>query len=81
MEKQKIKLIAIVGPTASGKTSLSVEIAKRLSGEIVSADSMQIYKGISIASAAASEEEKQGVPHHMLEFLELLHKNCVWFDD
>ena len=71
MKNKKIKLIAVVGPTASGKTSLSIELAKRLSGEIVSADSMQIYKGISIASAAATEQEKQGIPHYMLEFLEL----------
>ncbi len=67
----KIPLIAVVGPTASGKTSLSVELAKKLSGEIVSADSMQIYKGIPIASAAPTYEEKQGIPHHMFEFLEL----------
>ncbi len=71
MKNDKIKLIAVVGPTASGKTALSVELAKKLSGEIVSADSMQLYKGISVASAAATEEEKQGVPHYMLEFLEL----------
>lgn len=71
MKNEKIKLIAVVGPTASGKTTLSVELAKRLSGEIVSADSMQIYKDISIASAAATEEEKQGIPHYMLEFLEI----------
>lgn len=71
MKNNKIKLIAVVGPTASGKTSLSVELAKKLGGEIVSADSMQLYKGINIASAAATKEEKQGVPHYMLEFLEL----------
>lgn len=71
MENSKIPLIAVVGPTASGKTSLSIELAKALSGEIVSADSMQIYKGISVASAAPTEIEKQGIPHHMLEFLEL----------
>ena len=71
MKNDKIKLIVVVGPTASGKTALSVELAKKLGGEIVSADSMQLYKGISIASAAASKEEKQGIPHYMLEFLEL----------
>ncbi len=71
MEKSKIPLIAVVGPTASGKTALSIELARTLSGEIVSADSMQIYKGISIASAAPTQEEKQGIPHHMLEFLNL----------
>lgn len=67
----KIPLAAVVGPTASGKTALGVELALRLGGEIVSADSMQIYKGIPIASAVATEEEKRGVPHHLTEFLKL----------
>lgn len=66
---EKIKILCVVGPTASGKTSLSVELAKALNGEIINADSMQIYKGISIASAAPTEPEKQGVPHHLFEFL------------
>lgn len=65
------KVIFIVGPTASGKTSLSLEIAERFGGEIISADSMQIYKGIHIASAAPDEEEKRRIPHHLIEFLEL----------
>ena len=64
------KVVFIVGPTASGKTSLSLEIAKHFYGEIISADSMQIYKGIHIASAAPDEDEKQGIPHHLIEFLE-----------
>lgn len=66
-----IKTVFIVGPTASGKTSLSIEIAKKYGGEIISADSMQIYKGIHIASAAPDNEEMQCVPHHLLEFLSL----------
>lgn len=66
-----IKAIFIVGPTASGKTKASIEIAKLFAGEIISADSMQIYKGIHIASAAPDEDEKQGIPHHLIEFLEL----------
>ena len=66
----KIPLIAIVGPTASGKTALSVDLATRLNGEIVSCDSMQIYKDMHIASATPDEEEKKGVPHHLVEFLE-----------
>ncbi len=66
-----IKAIFILGPTASGKTSVSIELAKRFNGEIISADSMQIYKGIHIASAAPSESEKEGVPHHLIEFLTL----------
>ena len=66
----KIPLIAIVGPTASGKTALSVDLATRLNGEIVSCDSMQIYKDMHIASATPDEQEKKGVPHHLVEFLE-----------
>jgi tRNA dimethylallyltransferase len=66
-----IKALFIVGPTASGKTDISIELAKRFGGEIISADSMQLYKGIHIASAAPDEEEKQGVPHHLIEFLDL----------
>ena len=67
----KNNLIFVVGPTASGKTSLSIELALRFNAEIVSADSMQIYKEISIASAAPTDAEKKGVVHHLLEFLEL----------
>lgn len=66
-----IKALFIVGPTASGKTDLSIFLAKAFDGEIVCADSMQIYKGIHVASAAPSEEEKDGVPHHLFEFLNL----------
>ena len=67
---EKIKIICVVGATASGKTALGVELAKRLGGEIISADSMQVYKGMPIATAAATEEEQQGIPHYLLEFLE-----------
>lgn len=68
---KKIKTIFIVGPTASGKTALSIELAKNFGGEIICADSMQIYKGIHIASAAPDESEKCGIPHHLFEFLDL----------
>lgn len=64
------KIIFVVGPTAAGKTDLGIAIAKHFGGEIVSADSMQIYKGIHIASAAPDESQMQGVKHHLLEFLE-----------
>jgi tRNA dimethylallyltransferase len=74
---KRIKAIFIVGPTASGKTALSIEIAKKFGGEIVCADSMQIYKGIHIASAAPDIEEMQGIKHHLLEFLELSDKFSV----
>ncbi len=67
----KINTVFIVGPTASGKTAVSIELAKRFGGEIICADSMQIYKGIHVASAAPDMEEKQGIEHHLFEFLEL----------
>ncbi len=66
---EKIPLIVVVGPTASGKTALGVELALRLGGEVVSADSMQIYKGMDIASAMPTPDEMRGVTHHMLGFL------------
>ena len=66
----KIKTLFIVGPTASGKTDLSIKLAKDFNGEIISADSMQIYKGIHIASAAPDSFEMQGIEHHLLEFLD-----------
>ena len=69
-QEPKKKLIAIVGPTASGKTALAIELAKKYDGEVVSADSMQIYKGMEIASAKPTEEEMQGIPHHLMSFLE-----------
>ena len=69
-EQPKKKLIAIVGPTASGKTALAIELAKKYNGEVVSADSMQIYKGMEIASAKPTEEEMQGIPHHLMSFLD-----------
>ena len=62
--------VALVGPTASGKSSLAVKIAKHLTGEVVSADSMQIYKHMDIATAKVTAEEMQGVPHHLIEFVE-----------
>ena len=64
----KIPVIAVVGPTASGKTSLSIEIAKRFGGQVVSADSMQIYEKMNIATAKPTEDEMQGIPHHLIGF-------------
>ncbi len=66
----KIKILAVVGPTASGKTSLSVKLAKALDGEIISADSMQIYKDMDIATAKPTLDEREGIPHHLMGFLE-----------
>ena len=67
---QKIPVIAVVGPTASGKSDLAVQIALEYSGEIVSCDSMQIYKGISVATAAPTKEQTDAVKHHLVEFLD-----------
>ena len=61
------KLVVITGPTASGKTALGVALAQRLGGEVVSADSMQIYRGMDIGSAKPTREEMRGVPHHMID--------------
>ena len=61
--------LAITGPTASGKTSISIELAKRISGEIICCDSMQIYKEMDIGTAKATKDERDAVPHHLLDFL------------
>ncbi len=84
----KIPVIAVVGPTASGKTSLSIEIAKRFSGQVVSADSMQIYEKMNIATAKPTDDEMQGIAHHLIGFQPIdkkfsvaeyvtLAKNCI----
>lgn len=70
MQKEFKPVVYIVGPTASGKTALSVKLAERFCGEIISADSMQIYKGMPIATAAPTAAEKGRVPHRLFEFLE-----------
>lgn len=66
---EKIFAVIIIGPTASGKTSLGVEIAKRFNGEVVSADSMQIYKEMDIATAKPTKSEMQNIPHHMIDII------------
>ena len=66
---EKIPLVAVVGPTASGKTALGIQIAKRFDGEIVSADSMQVYRGMDIATAKPDLLEQDGVVHHLIDFL------------
>ena len=65
----RLPLLALAGPTASGKTSLSVALGKRFSAEVVCADSMQIYAGLSIGTARPTEEETDGVPHHLFGFV------------
>ncbi len=70
MQTEMIPVVAVVGPTASGKTELAIQLAKRFDGEVVSADSMQIYRGLPISTAQPSREEMDGVPHHLLAFLD-----------
>lgn len=67
---EKTKIICVVGATASGKTDLAVKLAKAVDGEIISADSMQVYKNMPIATAVATKEEQDGVMHHLVEFLD-----------
>ena len=65
----KPKVIVICGPTASGKTALSIELAKNINGEIVSSDSMQIYKDMNIGTAKPTQEEMQGIKHYLIDFV------------
>lgn len=66
----KIPLIVVAGPTASGKTSLGIAVCKKFGGEVISADSMQIYKGMDIATAKPTEEETDGIPHHLIDIID-----------
>ncbi len=65
--KNKEKLLVLIGPTAVGKTSLSIELAQRFGGEIISGDSMQIYQGMDIGTAKITTEEMKGIPHHLID--------------
>lgn len=69
-DKDKIPLLAVVGPTASGKTRLAVSLAKMFGGEVVSADSMQVYRRMDIATAKPDAAEQDGIPHHLIDFVE-----------
>lgn len=68
---EKIPVYAVVGPTASGKSAYAIRLAKELDGEVISGDSMQIYRGMDIGTAKASAAEQQGVPHHLLDVAEI----------
>lgn len=70
IEGKKEPLVILTGPTASGKTSLSVELARRINGEIISADSMQVYRGMDIGSAKVTPSEMQGIPHYLIDELQ-----------
>ena len=67
--KKKENLLILIGPTAIGKTELSLDLAKKMNGEIISADSMQIYKYMDIGSAKILQDEMEGIPHHLIDFL------------
>ena len=66
----KPTIVCVVGPTAVGKTALSIEIAQRFNGEVISGDSMQVYRGMDIATAKVTQEEQQNIPHHLLDILD-----------
>lgn len=68
MEKQP--LVVLTGPTAAGKTKLSIELARAINGEIISADSMQVYRHMDIGSAKIRPEEMEGIPHYLVDILE-----------
>jgi tRNA dimethylallyltransferase len=69
--------VAVVGPTATGKTALGVELALALGGEVVNADAMQLYRGMDIGTAKATSEERRGVPHHLLDVLDVTETASV----
>ena len=67
---QEKKTVVIAGPTAAGKTSLGVALALALNGEIINADSMQVYRGMDIGTAKPTDEEKKGIPHHLMDVVD-----------
>ena len=73
-----MKIICIVGPTGVGKTKLSIELAKRFDGEIINADSTQVYKNLDIATAKITEEEKENIPHHLFDIKDITEDYTVF---
>ena len=71
-------IIVIVGPTGVGKTKLSIELAKKYNGEIINADSTQVYKGLDVATAKVTKEEAEGVPHHLLDIKDITEDYTVY---
>lgn len=74
---KKIRTLSVLGPTASGKTSLAIELAKRLDGEIISCDSMQLYRGMDIGTATPTVAEREGIPHHLFDIIEPEDEFCA----
>ena len=73
-----MKVICIVGPTGIGKTKLSIELAKKINGEVINADSTQVYRGMDIATAKVTEEEKESIPHHLFDMKEMEENYTVY---
>ena len=77
-----MSLIIICGATATGKSDLAVAVAKKLNAEIINADSMQVYKGMDIGTAKLNVEERQGVPHHLIDVLDINEEaNVSWYQN
>ncbi len=76
-DPSRVPIVAVVGPTAAGKTSLSLDLAERLGGEVVNTDSMQVYRGMDIGTAKLPFAERRGVPHHLLDLLEVTEPATV----
>ncbi|KAI9105908.1 IPP transferase-domain-containing protein [Phlyctochytrium arcticum] len=77
MDNQSKMVIAVVGTTGVGKSKLGVELAKALNGEVINADSMQVYKGLDIVTNKATESEREGIPHHLMSFVDPAHEYSV----
>ena len=72
------KIIAIIGPTGVGKTKLSIELAKKFNGEIINVDAMQVYRGLDIGTAKITEQEKEGIIHHLFDIKEVTENYTVF---
>ena len=71
------EVVAVVGATATGKSGLALDLAERLGGEVVNADSMQLYRGMDIGTAKLPAEERRGVPHHLLDVLDVTEESTL----
>ena len=78
MKDKKIDILAIVGPTATGKTKLGIEIAKKFGGEIINADSMQVYKNLNIGTAKPTIDELEEIPYHLINIVEKNQEFFIW---
>ena len=77
-----MNVIVICGATATGKSDLAVSLAKEIDGEVINADSMQLYKGMDIGTAKITVEERQGIPHHLMDLLDVTEDaNVAWYQE